>query len=428
MGSEFGWRDGNGRVEDRELEDHERRPSNNGLEDTVEFLEYVYNFDFGVTSACWETPATVSGDWVADTQRNPIEVHSTEECQERCQNTTGCVFFSVPQLTFIDGRGPCRLFGAGGRWNSLPSGRMIAGYGRCPESAQNQSWSLRSRGKSRADLWAFASLVAVEEGIQRHNWACRGDRHSPHNGPRMCLQFEGEPGCEIVPSRPFVFKTGRKDCETSLDPPYKAEDEEVHPDEHFNGPMTVRFMEEHFNFSGRETVAIMGAHTLGRFHQHKSGHKYVWTTDWQAFNNQYYRNIAGKEDWFFDDANCTKVGDAWGNKGSAVWIAKMNQVYRTGGPIQWIQKKVVCPNCAARSYDRGGRHPQRLAQDRDCCLNKPEGAFCRPDGLGASQNIGSTVFYRDEDFSDGCEYSHFIFGKDEAAMSSDMGLFHKFDV
>merc|ERR1712019_161583 len=124
----------------------------------------------------------------------------------------------------------------------------------------------------------------------------------------------------------------------------------------------------------------MGAHSMGRFHQQETAHKYVWASDFQVLNNQYYRNIAGREDWFFDDDECTKVGDAWGNKGHAVWIAKMNQVYRTGGPIQWIQKKVVCPNCAARSYERGGRNPERLALDKDCCTRDvPEGAFCRPD-------------------------------------------------
>ena len=117
----------------------------------------------------------------------------------------------------------------------------------------------------------------------------------------------------------------------------------------------------------------------------------MWTSDLQAFNNQYYRNIAGKPDWFFDDDACTKVGalgtplsfsshapsvahllvhpfissshliissprlisshllvsshhqvgDAWGNKGTAVWIAKMNQAFRTGAPVQWIQKKAA---------------------------------------------------------------------------------------
>ena len=60
--------------------------------------------------------------------------------------------------------------------------------------------------------------------------------------------------------------------------------------------MTVSFMEEQFGFSGKETVAIMGAHSVGRFQQRMTGHKYVWTSDFQAFNNQYYRNIAGKDD------------------------------------------------------------------------------------------------------------------------------------
>jgi len=170
-----------------------------------------------------------------------------------------------------------------------------------------------------------------------------------------------------------------------------------------------------------------GAHTLGVFNQTQFAHKYVWTTDFQALNNQYYRNIAGREDWFFDDQACTRVGDAWGNKGKAVWIAKMNQAFKTGAPIQWIQKKVVCPNCADLSYERGGRNAVRLALDRECCEQAPEGAQCRPDG-GPDREKGSRATLFDDDHSWGCEYSHFIFGNDESALSVDMGLFLDFDV
>jgi len=416
-----------GRVEDRNFEDHERTLSNNGLGEAVEFLEYIYTLDFGKSWAngCWMKPGAVSGGqaWVADTRTNPFTVSSIEECKGLCQNYADCRYFTVPHLRSVDSTGPCRLFSDQGTLRETGgNGRLIAADAYCSAD----SWSLESTGKSRADLWAFASLVAVEEGIQRHNWACDGNRRSPHNGPIMCTQFEGEEGCHISLDRPFVFQTGRKDCDTALEPSYKTEKMEHLPDEHFNGTMTVRFMEEHYKFSAKETVTIMGAHTMGTFHQHQTGHKYVWTSDFQAFNNQFYRNIAGRDDWFFDDDECTRVGDAWGNKGHAVWITKMNQAYRSGGPIQWIQKKVVCPNCADRSYERGGRHPERLAQDRDCCLRDvPEGAQCRPDGFDAP---GTKAIDRDDDYSDGCEYSHFIFGTDEAALGSDMGLVYKFDV
>ena len=74
--------------------------------------------------------------------------------------------------------GRCRLFAAGGTRRQLPQGRLTAGLATCPEGTE--SWSLRSRGKSRADLWAFAALLAVEEGIARQNWACDGDRTGPY--------------------------------------------------------------------------------------------------------------------------------------------------------------------------------------------------------------------------------------------------------
>ena len=82
----------------------------------------------------------------------------------------------VPQLPFVDGRGPCRLFAAGGTRRQLSAGRLTAGVLTCDA----ESWSLQSRGKSRADLWAFAALLAVEEGIARQNWACDGDRRGPY--------------------------------------------------------------------------------------------------------------------------------------------------------------------------------------------------------------------------------------------------------
>merc|ERR1719461_2241405 len=111
---------------------------------------------------------------------------------------------------------------------ALSQGNLIASRVDCP----HDSWSLRSTGKSRADLWAFASLIAVEEGISRHNYACDGDRRGPDNGALMCTQFEGEEGCKIAPSRPFFFMTGRKDCDAA-DGSYVTNKTEAFPDDHF---------------------------------------------------------------------------------------------------------------------------------------------------------------------------------------------------
>ena len=67
---------------------------------------------------------------------------------------------------------------------------------------------------------------------------------------------------------------------------------ERHPNQQGNGKMTVDFLKEEFGFSGRETVAIMGAHTFGRFHVEDSLYPYVWTSYGEAlWNNDYYKYV-----------------------------------------------------------------------------------------------------------------------------------------
>ena len=51
-------------------------------------------------------------------------------------------------------------------------------------------------------------------------------------------------------------------------------------------------MKEEFGFTGRETVAIMGAHSFGRFHAPQSLYPYVWTSYGEAlWNNDYYKYV-----------------------------------------------------------------------------------------------------------------------------------------
>jgi hypothetical protein len=71
--------------------------------------------------------------------------------------------------------------------------------------------------------------------------------------------------------------------------------EENHPDLAFNGTMTLDYFDKDLGFNAREVVAIMGAHTIGRFHSIISLHRYTWKTrSGRLFNNGYYRNLAAK--------------------------------------------------------------------------------------------------------------------------------------
>ena len=78
--------------------------------------------------------------------------------------------------------------------------------------------SLYQSGKSRADFWQFAGLVALEEALERANRACDLDYHQR----QQVTLLEGRKECEIKLTKPLKFMTGRKDCITQEDQPYKT--------------------------------------------------------------------------------------------------------------------------------------------------------------------------------------------------------------
>ena len=124
--------------------------------------------------------------------------------------------------------------------------------------------SLRDSGKSRADLWAFAAIVATEYGIETNNMVCDGTYNN--NPGKQCSHEIGTTNCKINLARGFKFKTGRRDCTSTGDQPYKSTKKESHPNPVGNGQMLVDFFTKDFGFNGREIVAAMGAHTFGRLH------------------------------------------------------------------------------------------------------------------------------------------------------------------
>jgi len=236
-----------------------------------------------------------------------------------------------------------------------------------PRRTPRMELSLQQSGKSRADLWAFAATVAVEQGIELNNAACESPA-ALHVWPyHQCHPREGMSDCKVSPPRSLSFKTGRRDCIAtgSFDQgnphSFKTAKTELHPNPSTNGHGTVRWFKENFGFSGRETVAIMGAHNLGRFHVIHSLFRYTWKTmSAKLFNNGYHRNLAKRQDWYFPSdgqRHCAKVGNASGGRPVARWMPHVRADTTSGGPVQWLQEKLVC-----KSWDPTSATPPTCAE------------------------------------------------------------------
>ena len=98
-------------------------------------------------------------------------------------------------------------------------------------------------------------------------------------------------------------------------------------------------------------MAIFGAHTFGAPHLWISLFLYTWTSSGaNIFNNDYYKSMTGQNRWFFDDDNCTPLGDAYGNKPSTRWKANARKYTKTGGPIFWMKENLVCPDMYNKNF------------------------------------------------------------------------------
>lgn len=219
-----------------------------------------------------------------------------------------------------------------------------------PTQSTTMKESLQKTGKSRADLWALGAIMAVEYTIEVNNGVCK----DPHYERRLrgkeglgfssvphCHHLQGRPDCMVKLPQRLRFFSGRRDC----DHDFKTVHSEVHPDAQANGKATAEYFSTQFGFNGRRTVAIMGAHTVGRMHFPNSMLRYNWVKNGDMlFNNQYYRAMVGKKDYRFVGDSCEKSGDKNGEPPINRWLARAHNDMESGGPFEFVLEKKTCPD------------------------------------------------------------------------------------
>ena len=137
-----------------------------------------------------------------------------------------------------------------------------------PENAKLET-SFKESGKSRADLWAFATLMAAKFSIQQNNLACDNEGKSDDQCTDNARKLYDN--CKIQIPRNFKFKTGRKDClpNPDLSKDYLTERPELHPHLHGNGVDTIDYYKTNFGLDAKLAIALHGgAHSLGTLINH----------------------------------------------------------------------------------------------------------------------------------------------------------------
>ena len=144
-----------------------------------------------------------------------------------------------------------------------------------PITEQHESVAL---GISRADIWALAALVAADVAQERSETKVD-----------FSLEYIGRKNCEDRFDACFDEDGIQRNCSSTLGPFVHLPMPDITSDDLFH------FFSNEFDFTVQETVALMGAHTLGRLHREVLGFDGPngWVRDNLLLDNDYYRELMG---------------------------------------------------------------------------------------------------------------------------------------
>eukprot|EP00403_Amphidinium_massartii_P007978 CAMPEP_0178416952 /NCGR_PEP_ID=MMETSP0689_2-20121128/24328_1 /TAXON_ID=160604 /ORGANISM="Amphidinium massartii, Strain CS-259" /LENGTH=646 /DNA_ID=CAMNT_0020038311 /DNA_START=57 /DNA_END=1997 /DNA_ORIENTATION=- len=297
-----------------------------------------------------------------------------------------------------------------------------------PARTQVMDASLKDTGKSRADLWAFAAMVASDYSMLENNLGCDGQSSCGHLYNEIDIPFE----CKITTSRRLVFKTGRRDCpeEDKVDAsgsaqvrtmpfelpeghryrPYETTKPEDAPNPSGNASMVTDYMQRVFAFTKSETVAIMGAHSLGEMHGVNALWKYKW--QWMQtkyLNNNYYRMLASRPGKFVMCTPWRAAGGPGGAMANNGWFLRPIRKTVSAGPYQWFHYYIRCPDCykdSAGNWVNDEKRGTADFQDVKCCACHEQSP---------------------EEVDPVCWAPDMKLTKDETMIGTDMAMIYEFD-
>ena len=216
-----------------------------------------------------------------------------------------------------------------------------------PPNSPKLQQSLKASGKSRADLWQFATSVALEITIERSNFACRNDYFQRQQVP--LLENEGHGfaygvwKCKIKLEKPFKFQYGRTDCIPSNElQPYITDKEEGHFNPHANADEIVTDVRNKLGMSAKDLIALTSIHGMINPVGHGAiGTKYGWLGSGPYLSNMYYKLLANRATYYWVRGFDMKADNTGGGHNLVTVVTGDEH----GNPVNMTSMRVSCSDC-----------------------------------------------------------------------------------